>query len=711
MTLLVLLAVEGVTILFLGPLLSWHVFVGMMLIPPVALKLASTGYRFARYYGRSRAYLLRGPPHPLMRFVVAPVLIASTFGVLATGVAMLAVGRHGIVPGLHKVSFLIWAGAFAIHVLVYSLRLPRLIRADLRRRRRGFGRLLRGVALGGVLAAGAVLALATRPLAAPLFHHRHHDERTARALPRTAVRNARGVESRRRVSESPAVRALGLPPVGPGPIPGYVLIADRNANKLLIVSPTKRIVWQFPRAGDVRPGQSFADPDDAFFAPGYSRIVTNEEFNDAIAQIDIRSRRIVWSYGLPGVAGSGAGELSNPDDAYVWPDRTITVADIRNCRVLRLNAAKRVIGSVGSAGRCTHDPPAALLDPNGATPLPDGGMLITEIGGYVDRLDRHGRLVYSIRTPTSYPSDAQLLPDGNLLVAGFNTPGRVDILTPNGKVVWTYGPASGAGSLDRPSLAVRWPNGMIAVTDDWHHRIVVIDPRTKRIVWQYGHFGVASTADGYLSKPDGLDLLPAASTPVSSSRPAAGSPPRPVASPHVRRIGTLPAAVSRIAAVALPDGRLLAAGGLVSGGSSDEVLLGTPRRLRIAGRLPVGTHDAALALVGRSAYLFGGGEAASTDAIVRIDSQNGRDPQDREYRRAALRSRGGHRRPAHLPRRRLHRHEVRDRRPALLAGHPADRSRTAAGRLALRRRRRDGRRALRRRRSHALRGAQVRAES
>ena len=50
---------------------------------------------------------------------------------------------------------------------------------------------------------------------------------------------------------------------------------------------------------------------------------------------------------------------------------------------------------------------------------------------------------------------------------------------------------------------------MIAVTDDWHHRVVVIDPKTKRIVWSYGHDGVAGTAAGYLSKPDGLDLLPA----------------------------------------------------------------------------------------------------------------------------------------------------------------------------------------------------------
>src|SRR5207248_1066350 len=136
--------------------------------------------------------------------------------------------------------------------------------------------------------------------------------------------------------------------------------------------------------------------------------------------------------------------------------------------------------------------------------------------------------------PTSYPSDAQLLPDGNILVAGFVTPGRVDMLTPRGRIVWTYGPPSGPGSLDRPSLAVRWPNGMIAVTDDWNHRVVVIDPRTKRIVWQYGHKGIASSAAGYLSKPDGLDLL----------RAPQARPPQLSAT----RIGALPQPAARIAA-------------------------------------------------------------------------------------------------------------------------------------------------------------------
>jgi hypothetical protein len=359
-----------------------------------------------------------------------------------------------------------------------------------------------------VLAAGTAVAVyrAWRPGSSPVVTNAASTP--ARSRPPTA-RGSTAPAHLKRTARLPAQR-IGLPAVAAGPVPGYVLIADRNADKLLIVSPSKRIVWQFPRPGDLRSSESFHSPDDAFFAPGFRRIVTNEEFNETVALVDVRRHRITWTYGRPGVAGSAKGELSSPDDAYVWPDGTITIADIRNCRVIRLDHADRVVGELGTPASCTHDPPRSLSSPNGATPLLDGGMLITEIGGWVDRIDRRNRLVYSVRTPTTYPSDAQPLPGGNVLVAGFDTPGRVDEITPTGRIVWTYGPASGPGALDRPSLAVRWPNGMIAITDDWNHRIVVVDPRTKRIVWQYGHLGDPSAAAGYLSKPDGLDLLPSA---------------------------------------------------------------------------------------------------------------------------------------------------------------------------------------------------------
>jgi len=408
------------------------------------------------------------------------------------------------------------------------------------------------------------------------------------------------------------VSSLGLPRVHSRVVPGYLLIADRDNNRALIVSPAKRIVWQ---------NDSLRGPDDAFFTPGYRSVITNEEFNDTLVELSLKSQRRIWTYGHSGVPGSSPGYLDTPDDAYRLHSGITTVADIRNCRIVQLGRAGGVVRVIG--GSCVHDPPRGFASPNGDTPLPDGGLLVTEIGGWIDRLGPSGNLLWSIRSPVPYPSDAQLLPDGQVLVASFTIPGRIVIVNRSGAITWSFGAASGPDRLAKPSLAVRWPNGLIAANDDYNHRVIVIDPRTKRIVWQYGHTGVAGRAPGYLDKPDGIDLLPATDL-VPATAPALRARPKPnVAQLRVTRIGSLPQAVSRMAAVALPDGRVLALGGLVGGTSSNEVLLGPPGRMRVVGRLPVATHDAAAALAGRSAYLFGGGQAVSTDAVVRVSPATG----------------------------------------------------------------------------------------
>src|SRR5256714_10655385 len=126
-----LLAIEGATLLRITSSLNVHAFVGMLLIPVVAAKLASTGWRMARYYRGAEEYVLRGPPHIALRVVVAPVLVASTIVLFGTGVALLALNQtHGTLVGLHKASFVVWVGAFGLHLLT---RLPALLRA-LRRR-------------------------------------------------------------------------------------------------------------------------------------------------------------------------------------------------------------------------------------------------------------------------------------------------------------------------------------------------------------------------------------------------------------------------------------------------------------------------------------------------------------------------------------------------------------------------------------------------
>ena len=95
--LLVLLAALGVTILRIHPLLSEHMFLGVLLIGPVALKMGSTGYRFIRYYTAEPRYRRKGPP-PLLLRLLAPLVVLSTVVVFASGVALLLIGPSSRQP-------------------------------------------------------------------------------------------------------------------------------------------------------------------------------------------------------------------------------------------------------------------------------------------------------------------------------------------------------------------------------------------------------------------------------------------------------------------------------------------------------------------------------------------------------------------------------------------------------------------------------------
>lgn len=178
--LLVLLAALGVTIVRIGGLLNAHMFLGMLLIGPVALKLASAGYRFARYYTANPRYREKGPPPMAMR-VSAPIVVISTVVVFVSGVALLFAGpgsRSTLLP-LHKVSFIVWLVFTGLHVLGHLGELPAALRRDRSTERPwddgGAGRGARALALAGALVGGLVLALAVESQFAVWahFHHGH----------------------------------------------------------------------------------------------------------------------------------------------------------------------------------------------------------------------------------------------------------------------------------------------------------------------------------------------------------------------------------------------------------------------------------------------------------------------------------------------------------------------------------------------------------
>ncbi len=273
---------------------------------------------------------------------------------------------------------------------------------------------------------------------------------------------------------------------------------------------TKRIVWRYPRRG-VAPSFPFRYDDDAFFSPDYRAIISSQEMQHTIQLISFPGGKVMWHYGRPDQAGSARGLLNRPDDAYVLPDGTRTVADIVNQRVLFLAPSGRIVRQYGTTGVSGHRPPRLLGAPNGDAPMTGGGMLITEIAGsWVDAISAAGKLEWTVHTPAHYPSDAQLLTGGRILLADYTSPGRVFMIDRKGRVLWRFGPSSGPGRLDHPSLALLLPGGLIAVSDDYHDRVVLVDPRTRKIVWQYGHTGMPGSSAGYLNTPDGLDFLPAA---------------------------------------------------------------------------------------------------------------------------------------------------------------------------------------------------------
>jgi hypothetical protein len=213
--LLVLLAALGVTIVFIGSLLSEHLFLGLLLLGPIALKMGSTGYRFARYYTGDRAYVEKGPPWWPLR-LTAPLVVLTTLVVFLTGIVLLAVGPLHRDPWvlLHKVSFILWLVVIAVHILGHLPEVSRMlgvraeilqlpgVRTDLERVRAaeahpgadtpptaaaearvavagGPGSSGRLMLLGGSLVVGLIIALALIPdfhtwvTLQPLLHHHH----------------------------------------------------------------------------------------------------------------------------------------------------------------------------------------------------------------------------------------------------------------------------------------------------------------------------------------------------------------------------------------------------------------------------------------------------------------------------------------------------------------------------------------------------------
>jgi hypothetical protein len=165
--------------------MSLHVFVGFVLIPPVLLKLASTGWRFSRYYTGTQAYVVQGPPRLAMR-LLAPAFIAATVVLFASGVAMGVLHGHALTVArqLHGPASVTWIALVGVHVLVYLKRALISSSEDLSRASRGSagGARVRVYLIVVAVGSGLVIGIATVPAQhrwVNLRRHHHHEPNSA----------------------------------------------------------------------------------------------------------------------------------------------------------------------------------------------------------------------------------------------------------------------------------------------------------------------------------------------------------------------------------------------------------------------------------------------------------------------------------------------------------------------------------------------------
>jgi hypothetical protein len=180
--LLLPLAVEGITILRIGQLISLHMFLGLVLLAPIGLKLVSTGYRFAGYYTGRTAYRRKGPPAMPLR-ILAIGVVPSTIAMMASGVALMLVGPADRDPLLliHKVSFIVWVALTSVHVLAHLRGSYASIESEYRPRHRNDVRIAgtgkRAILMLTVVLAGVIVALLAIPEFAAWQHGIGHHHR------------------------------------------------------------------------------------------------------------------------------------------------------------------------------------------------------------------------------------------------------------------------------------------------------------------------------------------------------------------------------------------------------------------------------------------------------------------------------------------------------------------------------------------------------
>ncbi len=301
--------------------------------------------------------------------------------------------------------------------------------------------------------------------------------------------------------------------------PGNILIADRLNHRVIEVDrDTHEIVWQFGDGNSVAGPKSVVAPSDAERVGEWTLICgasvsTSTDPNGAkgpgdhrVLLVD-RSGKIFWQYGQAGVAGSDVNQLNAPVCATFLPYGNILICDQGNHRVIEVSLVSKTIvwqhGTTGTSGTGRNH----LSSPSSAQLLDNGNILIADAGNdQVIEVSRRHRTVWrygdsNSDEPLNGPSFACRLENGDTLITDSGN-NRILEIDRRGRTVMECVTSKQPGSVADPlaTRAVRLDNGNTLISDQFNHQVIEIDSASN-VVFTEGSMGAAGSGSNQLNCP------------------------------------------------------------------------------------------------------------------------------------------------------------------------------------------------------------------
>src|SRR2546422_9270949 len=165
--------------------------------------------------------------------------------------------------------------------------------------------------------------------------------------------------------------------------PGNILITDQFNNRVIEISPSGSIVWQFGNGPGDTSANAIAGTNDAErigtltlmsgtgIPPGATTNCKSGCVDNRVLLVD-QSGNIIWQYGTFGVTGVGFNQLNTPVQNTFLPGGNILITDQGNERIIEVRQSDKAIVWQYGQNTVVGIGPNQLNNPNAAELLANG---------------------------------------------------------------------------------------------------------------------------------------------------------------------------------------------------------------------------------------------------------------------------------------------------------------------------------------------------